>query len=79
MTSEAQGKQNCTEILNEEEACLSDTLSTTELMGTIFCRKSFKTSKNRKTPGTEGIKMKLNKYFNRKLKSRRIEPKECYM
>jgi hypothetical protein len=35
MTSEAQGKQNCTEILNEEETCLSDTISITELMGKI--------------------------------------------
>jgi hypothetical protein len=41
--------------------------------------KALKTSKNRKTPGTDGINTELSKYCNRKLKSRLINLKGCYM
>jgi hypothetical protein len=40
MTSEVRGKQNCTEMLNEEETCVSDTLSISEICERY--RESFK-------------------------------------
>jgi hypothetical protein len=68
MTSEAQCKQKCTEILHKEETYPSNTICITEYntINVNDIKKALKTLKNRKTPGADGINMELTKYCNHK-------------